>query len=158
MKGVEEMRPHRRVTACLMMLLLLGLFGCGEPSENNNNNPQRDLSLTQTTEDGVFTLQYGEFTDQEGKAYTSIPMNEYFEFILTITPKDSTKTLKTPTIAAEMPDHGHGMNTKPVIEDLGDGKYRVKGMLFHMPGWWKLSIKDFSGDGVEREVAFNVEL
>ena len=40
-----------------------------------------------------------------------------------------------------MPGHGHGMLRQSEVDDLGDGRYRVRGMLFHMPGVWDLRIK-----------------
>ena len=39
---------------------------------------------------------------------------------------------------AAMPQHGHGMNVKPTVKSLGGGRFRVEGMLFHMPGSWEL--------------------
>jgi len=38
-----------------------------------------------------------------------------------------------------MPEHGHGMNYRPTIEVLGDGRFRASGLLLHMPGRWQLS-------------------
>ena len=39
-----------------------------------------------------------------------------------------------------MPGHGHGMLRQAVVDELGDGRYRVRGMLFHMPGLWELRV------------------
>ncbi len=41
-------------------------------------------------------------------------------------------------VDARMPQHRHGMNRKPIKTKLAPGKYRVEGMLFHMPGSWEL--------------------
>ncbi|MEH6547168.1 MAG: hypothetical protein V7701_12095 [Sneathiella sp.] len=38
---------------------------------------------------------------------------------------------------ATMPLHKHGMNYKPSISSLGDGKYRLEGFVFHMQGQWQ---------------------
>ena len=41
-------------------------------------------------------------------------------------------------VDARMPSHGHGMNYRPTVTALGDGRYRAEGLLFHMPGQWEL--------------------
>jgi cytochrome c peroxidase len=57
-----------------------------------------------------------------------------------------------------MPGHEHGMNTRPRVQDLGDGKFRVRGMLFHMAGEWEISFDIAKGRVHERAVArMNVE-
>jgi hypothetical protein len=45
-------------------------------------------------------------------------------------------------VDADMPAHKHGMNYKPVITALapaGSGMYRIDGLMFHMPGQWRLT-------------------
>lgn len=39
-----------------------------------------------------------------------------------------------------MPAHGHGSSTKPVVTELGEGKYRADSVTFTMPGTWELKI------------------
>ena len=53
-------------------------------------------------------------------------------------------------VDAEMPVHRHGMNYRPTIVSLGDGRYRVDGMVFHMPGRWELAIDVRAGEESER--------
>jgi hypothetical protein len=62
------------------------------------------------------------------------------------------KNLKFPvklSIDAGMAAHNHGMKSKPMIESLGQGKYKVSGLLFHMSGEWFL---EFS---IQRGVIFD---
>ena len=47
---------------------------------------------------------------------------------------------------ATMPEHRHGMNYRPSVKPLGDGRWRVEGLLFHMPGRWDLQL-DVRADG-----------
>jgi hypothetical protein len=51
-----------------------------------------------------------------------------------------------------MPAHDHGLPTQPrVIEDLGDGYYRLDGIRFHMSGYWEIVVtiqSDASNDTV----------
>jgi hypothetical protein len=42
-------------------------------------------------------------------------------------------------IDADMPEHRHGMNYRPSLSATGDGRYAAEGLLFHMPGRWRLS-------------------
>jgi len=51
---------------------------------------------------------------------------------------------------AQMPDHKHGMNYRPTIVSLGEGRYRVDGLVFHMPGRWELAIDVRAGEESER--------
>ncbi len=47
----------------------------------------------------------------------------------------------TITVDGGMPDHDHGMPTRPrVTAELGDGDYRLEGMRFHMSGYWEIRV------------------
>ena len=70
------------------------------------------------------------------------------------TPVDSARI----TVDGGMPQHGHGLPTKPVVsQHLGDGKHVIDGMKFNMGGWWvvKLEIDGAQGTDV---VTFNLKL
>lgn len=49
----------------------------------------------------------------------------------------------TPTklirVDAFMPEHRHGMNYRPTVTDKGEGRWLAEGLLFHMPGKWRLA-------------------
>lgn len=77
------------------------------------------------------------------------PLSTLFEIEATVTdPSGAPITDATVRIDATMPQHGHGMATKPendpgVCDATGacahpDGRYRTRGMKFHMPGEWTL--------------------
>ncbi len=38
---------------------------------------------------------------------------------------------------AHMPEHRHGMNYRPSVQALGEGRWRAEGLLWHMPGRWE---------------------
>jgi len=42
-------------------------------------------------------------------------------------------------VDAGMPEHRHGMNYRPSLHALGDGRWRADGLMFHMAGRWELS-------------------
>lgn len=41
-------------------------------------------------------------------------------------------------VDADMPAHRHGMNYRTRITALPGGAYRAQGLLFHMPGIWRV--------------------
>lgn len=44
-------------------------------------------------------------------------------------------------VDAHMPEHRHGMNYRPTLQPLGDGRWRAQGLLWHMPGRWELVLE-----------------
>ena len=62
------------------------------------------------------------------------------------------------TIDGGMPQHGHGLPTRPrVTQNLGGGTYVIEGVRFNMGGWWefKVSITGAAGTDV---ITFNLNL
>lgn len=53
-------------------------------------------------------------------------------------------------VDAVMPEHKHAMNYRTTIVAGPDGRYRVDGLVFHMPGRWELSIDVRAGEESER--------
>lgn len=68
-----------------------------------------------------------------------IPLSQPFGLQLLFCGKDAT-TIKEIKVGAVMPAHQHGMNYTPVVDALGDGRFAVSGMVFHMPGLWAVQI------------------
>lgn len=67
-----------------------------------------------------------------------IPFQELVEFEVRVY-EDAEHTklaegVKLDQVRPMMPAHGHGMKTKPEIEKVEDGVFRVHGMQFHMQG------------------------
>jgi hypothetical protein len=51
---------------------------------------------------------------------------------------------------AGMPQHGHGLSTAPrVTRALGNGRYRVEGVKFHMGGDWTLRVEVVGPSGAD---------
>ena len=54
-----------------------------------------------------------------------------------------------------MPQHGHGLPTKPqVTRELSGGGYLIEGMKFSMTGWWEIKLAIDSPEGAD-QVTFN---
>ncbi len=88
-----------------------------------------------------------------------IPINQMHTWILHVeTPDGKPVENAQITVNGDMPQHGHGLPTKPqVTEYLGNGDYRVEGMKFQMGGWW---VMDFTvnHNGASDKVSFNLNL
>lgn len=64
----------------------------------------------------------------------------------------------TVSIEGGMPEHLHGLPTKPrVTRSLGEGVYEIEGLRFSMGGWWQLTLVIDSPAGVD-SVTFNLAL
>lgn len=70
-----------------------------------------------------------------------VPVGRLFALEVAICPRAATGVISALVVDARMPGHGHGMNYKPSVKSSGDGRYRVEGMMFHMPGQWELSFE-----------------
>ncbi|WP_406644613.1 FixH family protein [Aliisedimentitalea scapharcae] len=59
-------------------------------------------------------------------------------------------------LTADMPEHLHGMTTVPLAQETDPpGVYLVRGMNFHMPGYWEVTL-DITGAGSRHLLRFNV--
>jgi hypothetical protein len=64
----------------------------------------------------------------------------------------------TITIDGGMPEHGHGLPTRPrVTKNLGDGLYVIEGVRFNMGGWWEFKLA-IAGEAGTDTVTFNLAL
>ncbi len=64
-----------------------------------------------------------------------LPLNQIFELDLVLCAPAAVLR----GVDADMPAHRHGMNYRTTISGGETGVYRVQGLLFHMPGRWRLS-------------------
>jgi len=54
-----------------------------------------------------------------------------------------------------MPEHGHGLPTRPVVtKEIVPGTYLLEGLKFSMPGWWELVVA-IQVNGFEDMTYFN---
>lgn len=52
-----------------------------------------------------------------------------------------------------MPHHDHGSPSEPTVEEVGGGRYRIRGVAFNMEGEWELRIFVAQGEIEDRIVA-----
>lgn len=73
-----------------------------------------------------------------------IAVGQPFVMLLRLCPADATLQ----RVDATMPEHRHGMNYLPSLQALGDGRWRVEGLLWHMAGRWELRFDVRSADAL----------
>lgn len=73
----------------------------------------------------------------------AMPVDRHFKLELQLCPA-SAKQLR---VDADMPAHRHGMNYRVKLTPLGAGRYHAEGLLFHMPGRWRLIFDMVTADG-----------
>jgi len=125
---VEERRAVVRAEALGLALALAagGALGCELPG-----GPAERLQL------GTYTILY--------RASPALRVGEHFALELQVCPAPARLG-----VDAWMPDHRHGMNYRPSLEDLGGGRYRAQGLLFHMPGRWEFLFELRGAPGTQR--------
>jgi hypothetical protein len=134
-------------------LVLLMLVAAGVLISSMSSVPNDlDYSTRRLTEQGMYEVSY---TAQ----VTPVPVNQMLTWTLHVeTAAGQVVENATITVDGDMPQHGHGLPTRPqVTRYLGNGDYVVEGLKFHMPGWW---VMDFviTKDGQSDQVHFNMQL
>ena len=88
-------------------------------------------------------------------SYRTVPakiaVGEHFVVELAACPKRGTTFPKGVKLNALMPEHRHGMNYLPEVKQLGPGRYRSEGWMFHMPGRWEFAF-DLGGEHLTHSV------
>ena len=112
----------------------------------------RDLSKERASENGLYRALIEPQVDP-------IPLSQLHTWTLRIErPDHSPLESATITVDGGMPEHGHGLPTKPqVTRAFGGGTYLVEGLKFQMPGWWVVQFRVVSPEG-EDTVSFNLML
>lgn len=89
-----------------------------------------------------------------------VPLNQQFSLEVRVLQSRERPTLVSDIVVAvdaDMPEHGHGMNTTPKVNASPDGRYAVSGMLFHMAGDWEIYV-DVTCNGVTERAVLPVTL
>lgn len=111
-----------------------------------------DTATSKVSANGAFKVSY---TASPGQ----VPINQLHQWTLHVeTAGGQPVENAVITVAGDMPQHGHGMPTRPqVTEYLGDGNYLVEGMRFQMGGWWVIDFTIQAG-GQTDTVQFEMTL
>ena len=109
-----------------------------------------DTSTTVVTRYG--TLQASYETD-----FLEVPLNGVHSWRLSLQDKRGQPVTEADIdLTADMPEHLHGMTTTALVQETETpGHYLVRGMNFHMPGYWEVTL-DISGAGSRHLLRFNL--
>jgi hypothetical protein len=90
---------------------------------------------------------------------TPVPVHRLHAWTLHVArPDGSPVTGATINVDGDMPQHGHGLPTRPrVTRELGNGDYLVEGVKFQMGGWWVMDFEVTAAGRTDR-VRFNLQL
>lgn len=72
-----------------------------------------------------------------------LPVGRHFALDIVLCAPAGQALPATLAVDADMPAHRHGMNYRATVKALGDGRsgearYAAEGLMFHMPGRWRL--------------------
>ena len=127
---------------------LVLVFGCA-----CSTRPAEPPGHGVMSNDGTY---YVVFSPQPG----AIPLNEMFSLDIRVRDGVERRPLAGDVrldVDAAMPEHRHGMVTRPRVTPGGGGAFTAEGMLLHMPGYWEIYF-DITRDGVTERVQVPVEL
>lgn len=110
------------------------------------------LVRTLESEQGGYRVTYTPTPDP-------IPLNGFFRLKIDVQSLKGQPAATDLRIQASMPEHNHGMNVQPKVVALNPGQFEVRGLLFHMPGYWELEVTiPPEGQGTPEKAIFGLEL
>ena len=134
---------NRLITTTLTLAALAATAGCMSAPSN------LDLSLTRPTADNKFvvTLQ---------PPATPAAINQLHSWKVKLaSPAGAPIAHARIKVDGGMPQHGHGLPTRPLVtQELPGGTYVIEGMKFSMTGRWQIKLAIDSPRGAD-EVTFN---
>ena len=141
------MLPMARTLLGLAVLVfaLGALVAVCPPSDVDDANTESWTHATNTMF-GTYAVQWRTLDG------APIPNNEPFQLIATVQRvADGSDVLDAQVVfQGDMPGHGHGMLREPRSTELGDGLYRIDGVLLHMAGRWIVHIDVIEAGRAER--------
>jgi hypothetical protein len=84
-------------------------------------------------------------------------VGQFFEIEVIACRAPGTSPVGRIEVDALMPAHNHGMNYRPAAAPVGPGHFRFTGLMFHMPGTWRLTFELIQGD-TRTQLAKDIEL
>lgn len=94
------------------------------------NGSEWQQMAAETTDSGEVSIRIANGT---------VPLNRPFRIEIAACTANG-KPLKNFKVNATMPAHQHGMNYRPVLSKSDDGIFVADGLVFHMPGIWRITV------------------
>ncbi len=94
-----------------------------------------DTATTKPSANGLYRVSYQPSEDP-------IPIGSLQSWRLEVTTPGGERVQDaTITLNGDMPGHGHGLPTAPIVTAQENGSYLVEGLKFQMGGWWYTEFK-----------------
>ena len=137
----------------LMMTILIGVAACGQAMMHRVRKP------------AASEFGFGPRTSVQGRYVATLqspePLRTRKLQTVQVTILDASgAAVDGATIAIDggMPQHGHGLPTRPrVTQGLGGGVYVIEGVRFNMGGWWEFKVT-VDGPAGPDTITFNLAL
>ena len=68
----------------------------------------------------------------------SVPLGRHFALDIEVCAPAGSTAPALLRVDADMPAHRHGMNYRSTLRALAPGRYVAEGLMWHMPGRWRL--------------------
>jgi hypothetical protein len=117
------------------------------------SKPPKDLDLSRSK-----ATEHGVYLSTIAPDVTPVAVRRMHSWTIAVTTPDGKPVEQARvTINGGMPQHGHGLPTKPVVTPQAGGRYQVEGVKFNMGGWWTLTVK-IDGAAGSDAVTYNLSL
>lgn len=77
----------------------------------------------------------------------SVPLGRHFALDIEVCAADGSTAPTLLRVDADMPAHRHGMNYRSTLRTLSPGRHVAEGLMWHMPGRWRLIFELAAGPG-----------
>ncbi len=123
-------------------------------AHGGHGKPRHEINLAKSvlSERKLFQVSYA-------ASPATVPLNRIHTWEIGLQDKEGKPvTGATIKVDGDMPEHGHGLPTKPkVTKEKRPGLYIIEGMKFTMPGWWTVTFYLDTEQGTD-SVTFNLDL
>lgn len=150
-------KPHARIWIAALLTFTFSLPVIADPIFSELKRQQLlkpipdDLDTSTHHSKGVFEISY----QPEGS--DTPPFNEMHSWLVQVHSTEQELANLQLEVVGDMPLHRHGLPTQPTVEKLAPGRFRVSGLRFHMPGWWRMSMRVFDSN-VSETIAFDLNV
>ncbi|MCX7167432.1 MAG: hypothetical protein NTV11_14320 [Rhodocyclales bacterium] len=139
------MKHRRRMCGAPAALALLLMAAAAQAA-----CPPGEADGTVVSKDELVLAYRPALNPDKGPKANRVPMAKHFALEVQLCDKGGVSGAQLTKADATMPEHKHGMNYRPVVTPLGDGRFRVEGMMLHMAGHWQLAFEAQAGKQVTR--------
>lgn len=106
---------------------------------------------------GRQTVQSGHTTVVWAPSRWPIPVGQHFSLTVQVCAPEGQTAPAVLRVDADMPLHKHGMNYRTTLKELGPGRARAEGLMFHMPGRWRVML-DLAGSPQNLRLSHEVDV